>query len=125
MDSESFFRTRNICLAKTESDGTAIKVCAILQGIKGVSHASPINKHRIKLCYSLEFLSFELIEELLKELGYGLDYSLPAYLRRYYYQYTEDNVRESLKINDEKQELSCRLDPLDADNPDQYWDEYR
>lgn len=125
MDSEAYFRTRSVCLAKTEKDGAAIRVSAILQGIKGVSHASPINKHRIKLCYSLEFLSFELIEELLKELGYSLDNSLPAYLRRHYYQYTEDNVRESLKLNNDKQELSCRLDPLDSHNSDQYWDEYR
>lgn len=124
MDSKDTIRTRSICLKKT-ADGQALKACAILQRVNGIYVVSPINKHRLKLEYSLELLTFELIEGLLKELGLELDQSLPAYLRRYYYQYAEDNVRESLMLNEDKHQLICHLDDVDTENSEQYWDQYR
>jgi hypothetical protein len=123
MDQNEYIRTRSICLKRTD-DGQANRACTLLKSIKGVYHATPINKHRLKLTYSLELLSFELIEGLLKELGFSLDLSMPAYLRRYYYQYMEDSVRETLEINDEEHKLVCSLDESDPDESEQYWDQY-
>lgn len=124
MGSNQHLRTRIICLEKKDSS-LAVDVCKDLTKLKGVEYAHSIANHRLKLKYSLEYLSFELIEALLKELGYGLDSSVPARIRRYYYQYMEDNVRESLAIRSDKHELSCSVDPNEAKNPEQYWDEYR
>lgn len=123
MDQNEYIRTRNVCLKKT-TDGQASRACTILQNVNGIVHVSPINKHRIKLTYTLELLSFELIEDLLKELGFDLDLSIPAYLRRYYYQYVEDNLREDLEVNEEKHELVCSLDEHDANGKEEYWDQY-
>jgi len=125
MDRNEYIKTRTVCLKKRSTAGQAIEACAVLKGVKGVIHVTPKNDHHLKLTYSLEFLTFELIEGLLKELGFRLDTSIPAYLRRYYYQYMEDNARESLTINDEEHQLTCCIDPNEAENPDQYWDQYR
>jgi len=121
MDSNDYIRTRSICLKKT-ADGQAREACNILQRVSGIHSVSAMTKHRLKMTYSLEFLTFELVEGLLKELGLELDQSFPAYVRRYYYQYAEDNVRESLMMNAEKHHLVCRLS--DVDKPEQYWDQY-
>lgn len=124
MEDQEFIKTRKICLQRSEEKGNAFKACAALKGIHGILEAKPIADHRIKMTYSLEILSFELIEELLKELGFKLDRSLPAFLRRYYYQYMEDTAREKLVIDTEKQHLTCSVEPQELTKPKQYWDEY-
>jgi len=117
-------RTRSVCLKKMP-EGQSERVCSLLKSLNGVECATPISKHRLKLTYSLELLTFELIEDLLIELGFKLDRSIPASLRRYYYQYVEDNVREKHHINEEKHQLVCHLDHDDSKTPVQYWDQYR
>jgi len=124
MDQNNVIRTRSICLKKMV-DGQSMRACSLLKTLNGVELASPITQHRLKLTYSLEFLTFELIEGLLTELGFKLDRSIPASIRRYYYQYAEDNVREKYHINEEKHSLVCPLDHVDTKNSPQYWDQYR
>ena len=123
MNQNECIKTRRICLKKTNSD-SALKACGILLNVKGVNHASPISQHHLKLTYSLTLLSFELIEALLIELGFTLDTSIPASLRRYYYQYVEDSIRDKLKVSDEKHELMYSLDEMKSNKPAQYWDQY-
>lgn len=124
MDKKEYIKKRSLCLHRKSKTGYAIKACAVLRGIKGIKNAKPVSNHRIKLSYSLEYLTYELVEGLLKELGFDLDNSIPAQLRRYYYHYMEDNARESLLINDQKHELSCSVEPNQTREPEQYWDEY-
>ncbi len=123
MDQSEVIRTRSICLKRT-SKGQAAQACSQLNKLNGVNNAQPISKNRLKLTYSLELLTFELIEGLLLELGFKLDRTIPATIRRYYYQYIEDNLREKLAITDEKQKLICRIDYADKKKPKQYWDQY-
>ena len=127
MEEPVFIRTRMVCLTREGPETQAMEACAVLRGIKGVVDAQPINNFRLSLTYSLEDLSFELIEALLKELGFYLDNSLFAVVRRNIYQYLEDNVREKIHAEDkENQVLVCHLsEPLSHDEPEKYWNNYR
>ena len=63
---------------------------------------------------------------MLKELGFYLDNSIFAIIRRNIYQYLEDNVREKLRLDEEKQALVCDIDAdIPNDEPEKYWNNYR
>lgn len=126
MEEERYIRTRRVCLAHNDDRQQAEKACASLRGIKGVMSAEPLNERQLMLSYSLRHLSFELIEGLLKELGFYLDNSLPATIRRTVYQYLEDNAREQLQLEQEEQLLSCsvRFGESSAPEPEKYWSDY-
>jgi hypothetical protein len=122
----SYVRRRIVCLARDGSSKKAPEACATLRGVKGIQLAEPVNDYRLRLVYSLEQLSFELIEGLLRELGFKLDQRIFAMVRRSIYQYLEDTAREKMQLEDEKQELLCDVNPeLPRDKPEKYWNRYR
>lgn len=134
MGDENYLRKRMICLACNGSESQVNQAAAALSSIRGVHQVKPLNNKRILLTYSLEYLTFELIESLLKELGYELDNNLFAIIRRYIYHYMEENAREKMQL--EQQEklhgaqqqpvLMCDIDAeLPHDEPEKYWNNYR
>ncbi len=126
MKDKKSIRKRMICLQKGQRDSQATEACAILNGLKGIYKARPIRNDRIALTYTLEYLSFELIEALLNELNFKLDNSFISIIRRNIYQYLEDNAREKLNVKDDDRLLICQVDPdLSSDEPDRYWNNYR
>jgi len=126
MDDPIYIRTRMVCLTREGRESQVREACAALRGIKGIVDAQPLNSHRLSLTYSLQDLSFELIEGLLKELGFYLDTSLFAIIRRTIYQYLEDNAREKIHAEEQEQSLVCPLpDDLPHDEPEKYWNNYR
>jgi hypothetical protein len=134
MGDESLIRKRMICLVGNDNPNQADEACAALSSINGVQQARPINNNRIALTYSLEYLSFELIESLLKELGFVLDNNIFAIIRRYIYQYLEDNIHEKMELKRqqenqqerEQQVLMCNIDTdLPHNEPEKYWNNYR
>ncbi|MBC8209526.1 MAG: hypothetical protein H8E21_00565 [Gammaproteobacteria bacterium] len=126
MTEQIHIRKRMVCLVPGDQQSTAQEACIALRGIQGVHDAQAISAHRLSLTYSLEYLSFELIEELLRELGYFLDDSMFSKVRRTMFQYLEDNVREKLHVDEEKQALVCDIDAeLPHDEPEKYWNNYR
>ena len=126
MDEHIHIRERKICLTRDGDKSQVVKACEALRGIQGVYHAQPVSNYRLTLTYSLEHLSFELVEELLKELGFYLDNSIFAIIRRNIYQYLEDNAREKLHVDEEKQALVCDIEAeLPHDEPEKYWNNYR
>jgi hypothetical protein len=115
-----------ICLNRYGPQSQAKQACEVLHGVKGVVDAHPINYRRISLTYSLEDLSFELIEALLNELDFKLDNSIFAIIRRNIYQYLEDNAREKIRADEKEQALVCQVDPeMPHDEPEKYWNNYR
>ncbi len=126
MDDQAYYRKRMICLARNGDTTQAHTACEALRSIKGVIEANPISHYRLTLTYSLQNLTFELIENLLKELGYYLDDSVFALIRRNIYQYLEDNAREKIHVDEEKHKLICDVDSeLPHEEPDKYWHNYR
>ncbi len=126
MEEQSHIRKRLVCLRRTDDASQAERACATLKGVKGVVDARPVNSHRLSLTYSLEFLTFELIEDLLRELGFYLDNSIFAIIRRNIYQYLEDTAREKIKVDEENRKLVCQVDTETLqDEPEKYWNNYR
>lgn len=127
MDDQIHIRTRLVCLTRNGDESQAEEACAALRNIKGVHDAQPVNNHRLSLTYSLEHLTFELIEDLLRELGFYLDDSVFALIRRNIFQYLEDNAREKINLDEqEKQKLVCPVDSeMPHDEPEKYWNDYR
>ncbi len=134
MGDESLIRKRMICLACNGTQNQAEEACEALLNVKGVHHTRPINKNRISLVYSLEHITFELIESLLAELGFELDTRFFAIIRRNIYQYLEDNAREKMVFErqeveheeHEQQVLMCNIDTdMPHDEPEKYWNNYR
>ena len=126
MTDDIHIRRRVVCLARTGAAHQASEACAALRGVKGILLAEPINRHRLKLVYSLEHLSFELVEALLRELGFKLDGNIFAVIRRNFYQYLEDNAREKMQVEEQEHELVCDVDAdLPHDEPEKYWHKYR
>jgi hypothetical protein len=127
MEDQNYLRKRMICLACNGSQAQAEEACKALSSIKGVHLAEPVNRKRITLIYSLEYLTFELIESLLRELGYQLDNNVIALIRRSIYQYLEDTAREKMQVEGQDQQvLVCNIDEeLPHDEPEKYWNNYR
>ncbi len=122
---ENTIRTRKVCLARNDDRQQAQRACEYLNGIQGVISARPLNERQLMLSYSLEYLSFELIEALLKELGFYLDQSLPAIIRRNVYQYLEDNAREQLRVERDERQLTSHAQPDSSKRePGKYWSDY-
>ncbi len=118
-------RERKVCLDRKADKSQVVKACAALRSLQGVFHAQPVSNHRLTLTYSLKHISFELVEALLKELGFHLDNSIFAIIRRNIYQYLEDNAREKLQLEDQEHSLVCDLHAeLPHDEPEKYWNNY-
>lgn len=126
MQDPQHIRKRLVCLTRTGSPTQAEEACKALRGVHGIVDVRPLNHHRLQLTYSLEFLTFELIEELLRELGFYLDNSIFSVIRRNIYQYLEDTAREKIHVEEEQRKLVCEIDTETvADEPEKYWNNYR
>jgi hypothetical protein len=127
MDDQNYIRKRMICLTCKGPESQAAAACRALSRIHGIHSATPISEKRISLVYSLEYLTFELIESLLKELGFTLDNNIFAVIRRGIYQYLEDTAREKMQLEkQEEQVLVCNIDEeLPSKEPEKYWNNYR
>lgn len=134
MGDEALIRKRMICLACNGTQHQAVEACEVLSNVKGIHHSRPIHKNRISLIYSLEHITFELVESLLAELGYELDKRFFAIIRRNIYQYLEDNAREKMILaqleeeheEHEQQVLMCNIDTdMPHKEPEKYWNNYR
>lgn len=99
--------------------------CEVLAGTEGVLLAAPATEHSIHLIYSLNFLSFELITELLTELGFELDRSILVCLRNTIFQFLDDNAMDNMDINIADFEEDCPPSTIPHETTDKYWEEYR
>lgn len=80
----------------------ALSAVLALSGIDGILNVSALAspQETIQITYDLNHVSLMLIEALLTELGFHLDNSLLAKLKRALYNYTEQNELENLAAND-------------------------
>jgi hypothetical protein len=78
---------------------TAVLLLGEVDGIVRVSIADPA-RNTVNISYDLDKICLRIVESLLTELGFHLDNSLMAKLRRALYYYTEDNEMQSPLTND-------------------------
>ena len=71
----------------------------LLDGAAGIHDARKLAPHCLQVCYDIRRVTLQVIEEALTELGFHLDNSLMAKLKRALYHYTEETQRANLRIH--------------------------
>ena len=128
MDDTDQYRCRLIYLKPTaDITKQAEAACEAVAGIEGIILAAPSDRHSVHLIYSLNNLSFELLTDLLDELGFELDNSILISLRNTIFQFLEANVRDNMHIDvtnfqedSDEDESVC----IPQQSSDKYWKDY-
>ena len=126
MDDTECYRCRLFYLRQSaDPSKQAEAACEVLAGTKGVILAAPASRYSIHLIYSLNHLSFELLTDLLDELGFELDNSILLSLRKTIFQFLEDNARDNMHIDVTEFQHECEDHPaIPHESCDKYWDDY-
>ena len=126
MEDAEHYRCRLIYLKPAnETNKQAQAACDALAGIDGILLAAPFSEHSVHIIYSLNQLSFELITDLLNELGFDMDDSILISLRNTIYCFLEDNARDNMHIDVTEFEEEEPESPEAPAAEDQYWEDYR
>jgi len=127
MDDTESYRCRLFYLRQSADPAQqAEAACEVLAGTKGVILVAATSQNSIHLIYSLNHLSFELLTDLLDELGFELDNSILLSLRKTIFQFLEDNARDNmhLDVNELEKHLQDHTE-IPHQSGDKYWDDYR
>ena len=127
MDDISSYRCRLFYLRPSADPALqAEAACEVLAGTEGVLLAAPTTKHSIHLIYSLNHLSFEILTELLTELGFELDKSILLGLRNTVFQFLDDNALDHMQTSNPDFEIPCEsvTQEVPHQSPDKYWEDY-
>ena len=126
MDDFEHYRCRHIYLKQSDDRSKqAVAACEAFAGMEGILLAAPIDANNIHLIYSLNHFSFEMINEVLDELGFELEDSILLSLRNTIYQYLEENARDNMNIDvTEFVEKPSEEQEIPHQSPDKYWEDY-
>lgn len=126
MDDIECYRCRLFYLRQSaDPRKQADAACEVLAGTEGVVLAAAATKHSIHLIYSLNNLSFELLTDLLTELGFELEDSILLSLRKTIFQFLDDNARDNMHIDVTEFQEHCEShQTLPHQTSDKYWDDY-
>ena len=102
--------------------------CDKLAGIEGILLATPADQYSIRLIYSLDYLYFELVVDLLDELGFEMDDSILLTLKNTIYQFLDTNARENMHIDvtqfEEKSVNTSETREIPHRSSEKYWEDY-
>ena len=126
MEDTDHYRCRLIYLRQTaDLSKQADAACDTLAGIEGILLAAPADPCSIHLIYSLDHLSFELIIDLLDELGFEMDESILLVLQKTIFQYLDTNARENMHIDvSEFQQEPMETPEIPHESSEKYWEDY-
>ena len=126
MEDTDHYRCRLICLLQSAGQSNpAEAACDRLAGIEGILLAAPVDQYNIHLIYSLDHLSFELITDLLSELGFEMEDSILLAVQKTIYQYLDTNARENMHV-DVTEFVDTPAEPpeIPHESNDKYWKDY-
>lgn len=90
-------RHRELAFAPPHYDAHQARTAMLLlDGINGIEQLEYIDDLHLRIGYRIEAVSLRMIEEALSEVGFHLDNSLLAKLKRALYYYSEDVQRANL-----------------------------
>lgn len=127
MEDADRYRCRHIYLKQSDDPALqAESACGALANLDGILLAAAHSENCVHIIYSLDELTFEIVIELLGELGFELDNSFLASLRKTIFSYLEDNARDHLQIDQADDQPEQPEDPeIPQPDNDQYWEDYR
>ena len=126
MDDTDHYRCRLISLRQSADESKqAEAACDVLAEVEGILVAAPFDACSIHLIYSLDQISFELVTDLLNEMGFELDNSILVTVRKTIYEFLDDNARENMHIEVSSfQEETNETPEIPHQSPDKYWEDY-
>ncbi len=126
MDDTDHYRCRLISLRQsTDESKQADAACDALAGIEGILLAAPFDPCSVHLIYSLDQISFELVTDLLNELGFEMDNSILVTVRKTIYEFLDDNARENMHIEVSSfQEEPEETPEIPHQSSEKYWEDY-
>ena len=126
MEDTDHYRCRLIYLRPdADLSKQAKAACDKLAGIEGILLAAPADQHSIRLIYSLDHLSFELVVDLLNELEFEMDDSILLTLKNTIYQFLDTNARENMHIDvTEFEEEPADTPDIPQQSSEKYWEDY-
>ena len=127
MEEADHYRCRRVYLKPgDDSRRDAHSACEALVNIDGIVLAAPHGEQSLHIIYSLNELSFEIVIDLLEELGYQPDDSLLMSLRNTIFCYLEDNARANMQVDvTEFEESDVESPEIPQQDDEKYWDDYR
>ena len=88
---------REIAFCPLHPDSNQAKSASfLLINVNGIYAAQPLNQHILQVTYNIRYITLKVIEDALTELGFHLDNSLFAKLKRALFYYSEDTQLANL-----------------------------
>ena len=72
-----------------------------IREVDGVHHTEPLGSHLLQVRYDITYVTLEIIDRALAEMGFHLDASLMSKLRRALFYYTEETERTNLGLSND------------------------
>lgn len=99
-DNDILVKHREVRFCRLHPDKTqAHSASLVLSDVEGIHLVRPVDPHLLHIRYDISFITLNIIEEALVELGYHLDNSLMHKLKRALYYYTEETQRANLGMD--------------------------
>jgi hypothetical protein len=84
---------------KLSTPDQAAKAEQLLKEVPGVEFIETIDSASLRIRYSVEALTLQMIEAALRDVGFDLDDSLICKLKRAVFSYCEDALRASIGVD--------------------------
>ncbi len=126
MEEADHYRCRRVYLKPCDDpERDAHAACEALVNLEGIVLAAPHTDQSLHIIYSLDELTFEIIIELLEELGYLPDNSLLMSLRNTIFCYLEENARDNMQVDvTQFEETEVQSPEIPHQDDEKYWDDY-
>ncbi|MFO7602857.1 MAG: hypothetical protein R6X06_03470 [Gammaproteobacteria bacterium] len=94
---ETTLKHREILFATPHPDpNQARSAMVMLVDVEGIEQVVALNETQLSISYDVTQVTLHIIEQALLEVGYHLDNSLLAKMKRALYYYTEETLRTNL-----------------------------
>jgi hypothetical protein len=125
-------KQRELCFSPLHPDpDQAQSALLLLSGVSGIHAVTKKSRYSLEILYDLRLITLHIIDEALVELGFHLDNSLLAKLRRALFYYIEETQRANMgyhqDINSTQEVFVNRYQQLPhgcRDDRPTHWREY-
>jgi len=96
-NTDMLIKHREIRFCRLHADPEQAKSAILFfSDLEGITHLSLAHSHQLNISFDISYLTLQVLEEALTELGFHLDNSLLCKIKRALYYYTEEVQRENM-----------------------------
>ncbi len=97
-------KVRDLCFCDHNPHQQAEDAMLLLQVADGVVNITKSASNKLRISYNIRYLSLEIIDSALFEIGFHLDNSIICKIKRALFYYVEEIQRENLGISRDENE---------------------